>query len=113
MLMQYYVLDDQGNRYGPADLPTLNTWIRQGRIVPNTQILIENTGKVVPATMVPGIHLETAPGIGADPTQAMPRGLPGAPGPGPQGPGYGQSWQQPPGRGAFGGGGGFSGQNSF
>jgi hypothetical protein len=62
--MYYSVLDAQGNRYGPVDLPTLNQWVRDGRIVPATQILVESTQRVVPATMIPGLNLNLAPGHG-------------------------------------------------
>ena len=77
--MLYSVLDAHGNRYGPVDLPTLNQWVRDGRIVPATQILVEATQKVIPATMVPGLNLEQAPGYGLPPGQVQaPIGFPGA-----------------------------------
>lgn len=82
--MRYFVLDAQGNQYGPVDVPTLNQWVRDGRILPSTQILVENTGKVIPAQMVPGINLDLAPGIGLNPAGPgrvdpnMPKGFPGA-----------------------------------
>ena len=62
----------------------LNQWVRDGRIMPNTQILVENTGKVIPAQMVPGLNLDMAPGIGlnpagpARPDPNIPQGFPGS-----------------------------------
>lgn len=82
--MRYYVLDAQGNQYGPADVPTLNQWVRDGRILPATQILVETTGKVIPAQMVPGLNLDLAPGLGLNPAgpsrsdPSVPLGFPGA-----------------------------------
>lgn len=62
--MRVFVLDQTGNRYGPVDIATLNQWVRDGRVIADTQIMIESTGKVVPASLVPGINLDMAPGAG-------------------------------------------------
>jgi hypothetical protein len=40
----YYVIAQDGNRYGPADIPTLQQWVREGRIAPNTTLEDEVTG---------------------------------------------------------------------
>ncbi|MBI1757380.1 MAG: hypothetical protein HYR64_09775 [Fimbriimonas ginsengisoli] len=61
--MRYYVLDPQGNRYGPADLPLLNLWVREGRIVPTTMLVSEATGQQISASQVPGLALHVAPGV--------------------------------------------------
>lgn len=43
--MRYFVLDDTGGEYGPADLPTLQEWVRQNRIAPHTRLRSETTGE--------------------------------------------------------------------
>lgn len=100
--MRYYVLDGQGNQYGPVDVPTLNQWVRDGRIMPSTQILVEATGKVISAQMVPGLKLDMAPGLGlnpAGPLNSDPNRPMGFPGSSPQAPMTGY----PRASGAFGG----------
>jgi hypothetical protein len=78
--MLYSVLDAHGNRYGPVDLATLNQWVRDGRIVPSTQIVVESTQRVVAASMVPGLLLGGAPGLGPTYDPQAPIGFPGAQG---------------------------------
>ncbi len=52
--MAYYVLGPGGAKHGPAELHTLNDWIAQGRIVPET--LIEDMGGTkVPARAIRGL----------------------------------------------------------
>lgn len=34
--MRYFVISLDGQKYGPADIPTLQRWIDEGRILPNT-----------------------------------------------------------------------------
>lgn len=51
--MAYYVLDDQGNRYGPADDLTLQEWVHQGRIDEKTVLENEESGVRLPAIQVP------------------------------------------------------------
>lgn len=97
--MRYFVLDAQGNQYGPVDVPTMNEWVRQGRIMPHTQILVESTGKVIEAQRVPGLNLDLAPGLGLNPGGPIrndpnrPVGFPGVQSP----------YNMPPSSGAFGG----------
>ena len=53
--MQYYVIGPDGNKYGPADVPTLKQWVAENRI--NAQSMLEdfNTGQRVQAGSVPGL----------------------------------------------------------
>ncbi|MCS6950501.1 MAG: DUF4190 domain-containing protein [bacterium] len=61
--MGYYVIAHDGNRYGPADIETLQQWVREGRIAPNTTLEDEYTGTQIRANLLPELsHLfPTAP----------------------------------------------------
>lgn len=59
--MRYYVLDIQGNRFGPADISLLNEWAAQGRIAPNTVLIDESTGVQLVATQLQGLALPMHP----------------------------------------------------
>jgi hypothetical protein len=50
--VRYFVLDDTGSEYGPADLPTLQEWVRQNRIAPHTRLRNETTGESVMAVEI-------------------------------------------------------------
>lgn len=54
--MRYFVLTDDGHKYGPADVQTLNQWIAENRIVPMQMVEEEGTGARVAAQRVPGIY---------------------------------------------------------
>ena len=43
--MQYFVIDQQGRRYGPATIDTLNAWIREGRLNVTSIVEEASTGK--------------------------------------------------------------------
>lgn len=60
--MQYFVIAPDGQKYGPADVPTLNSWITEGRLLPDTQLQDTATGAVMAAAMVPGLQFPMAPG---------------------------------------------------
>jgi len=49
----YYVIAQDGDRYGPADIPTLQQWVREGRIAPNTTLEDEVTGTQIRASLLP------------------------------------------------------------
>lgn len=51
----YWVIAADGQRYGPADLPTLRQWCQEGRVTPETQVVdpIDNVAK--PARSIPEI----------------------------------------------------------
>jgi hypothetical protein len=51
--MGYYVIAHDGNRYGPADISTLQQWVREGRIAPNTTLEDEFTGTQIRASLLP------------------------------------------------------------
>ena len=51
--MGYYVIAQDGDRYGPADIPTLQQWVREGRIAPNTTLEDEVTGTQIRASLLP------------------------------------------------------------
>src|SRR5262249_47995622 len=44
VLMRYYVLTQTGERYGPADIETLQSWAQQGRIAAHTVLVEAETG---------------------------------------------------------------------
>jgi len=56
--MRYFVIADDGAKYGPADIQTLNEWIRDGRILPSTLIEEEGSGARLAASSVAGLTFE-------------------------------------------------------
>lgn len=92
--MLYYVQGTDGKFYGPADLPTLNQWAVEGRILADTVLVDQTTNKQTPARNVPGLqhHFQLAPPPpGGPPQPSQPGPQPGQP----QGQQY-QQYQQPP-----------------
>lgn len=59
--MGYYVLGDQGQKYGPADVATLNLWISEGRVLPSTLLEDETSGLRSSATAVRGLQFPATP----------------------------------------------------
>lgn len=57
--MKYFVIAPDGNKYGPADLATLNAWIAEGRLTPG-QMLEDELGTRTPASAVPGLNFPSA-----------------------------------------------------
>lgn len=53
--MQYLVIGPDGQEYGPADIPTLQTWAQDNRLRPDSQLRDFNSGMVTTAGQVPGI----------------------------------------------------------
>jgi len=97
--MQFNVIAADGNKYGPVDLNTLNSWAVEGRVVAGTDIEDLTSGQTLKAASVPGIML---PGQVAPPPpgpyvqQQNPYGQP-QPGPyGQPGAQPGGQWSQPP-----------------
>jgi len=81
--MNYFVLDDAGNPYGPADEALLRQWVQEGRIQPNTTIRDTTTGTAMLASAVPGLF------VGGGPFGAPPASNPySSPQPGGPVPGY-------------------------
>lgn len=68
--MQYYVIGPDGNKYGPADVPTLKTWVAENRLTPESMLEDFNTGQRMPASAVPGL-IEGQPTASAQPGPAM------------------------------------------
>jgi hypothetical protein len=58
--MNYYVIGDQGQKYGPADIVVLNQWAQQGRITASTVLEDTQTGMRVSALQVPGLQMAPA-----------------------------------------------------
>jgi hypothetical protein len=54
--VRYYVVANDGQKYGPADIDLLNEWIRDGRLTPDQVLEEDATGRQVPATDVPGLR---------------------------------------------------------
>ena len=103
----YYVIAQDGQRYGPVDLATLNQWANDNRVVPTTTL--ESTdGQRLEASSVPGIVFPTTgvgpgygqPGVGVSAPGASGFGAPGmgasgyAPYPHAQGMMYGDNGQK-------------------
>jgi hypothetical protein len=53
--MNYYVIAADGQKYGPADVPTLNQWAQEGRLLTTSMLEDASTGERISATSVPGI----------------------------------------------------------
>ncbi len=80
-MARYFVLASDGQKYGPADVLTLNAWIGEGRLTEAMIVEEEGTGVRMPATAIPGIAFRPMGG-------SVP-----PPGPGP----YGGAFSQAPG----------------
>jgi hypothetical protein len=59
--MGYYVLGEQGQKYGPADLATLNEWVTEGRVLPGTMLEDATSGARVMASSVAGLRFAQSP----------------------------------------------------
>jgi hypothetical protein len=54
--MGYYVLGDQGQKYGPADVATLNQWVAEGRVLATSMLEDETSGTRMAASAVRGLQ---------------------------------------------------------
>ncbi|MFQ3586708.1 MAG: CD225/dispanin family protein [Fimbriimonadaceae bacterium] len=61
MASRYYVVGEDGQKYGPADLVSLNRWIREGRLLPSMFLEEELTGMRVAAGMLSGLDFGGMP----------------------------------------------------
>ena len=61
--MNYFVIAADGQKYGPADVATLNHWAQEGRVLPTSMLEDAATGARIPATSV-GINFPPAAGGG-------------------------------------------------
>jgi hypothetical protein len=100
--MLYYVITDDGNRYGPADVETLSGWIAEGRLLPTTLLEEEGSGARIAASAVPGLNFPPPPmaAPGAPPSagaSSNPYSAPGgaAPGSSPYSAPPGAQYQRP------------------
>ena len=59
--MQYYVLSHDGQKYGPSDLETLQQWVNENRILPDTQLEESDTGNKIAASSISELKF-SAPG---------------------------------------------------
>lgn len=99
---QYFIIDGP-NRYGPADLATLNQWAAEGRLHANMMFEELSTSRRLRANEIPGLNSgqaapaqdvlapQPAPQVEAAPSQ------PQQPYAAPAAPNYGQQYAQPPG----------------
>ncbi len=70
--MNYFVVDQtSGQKYGPADLATLNQWVVEGRVTPTTMLEDAATGQQVLASSVPGLSLGVPPSTAPPPAAAQ------------------------------------------
>ncbi|MGV3618609.1 MAG: hypothetical protein ACO1SV_25075 [Fimbriimonas sp.] len=58
--MRYFVIGDQGQKYGPSDTAGLNQWIGEGRLLPTTILEEETSGMRSAASAVPGLQFAPA-----------------------------------------------------
>ena len=60
-MIKYFVIAADGQKYGPADVPTLNTWIAEGRLQPTTMLQEANSSVQVEAHGVPALKFTARP----------------------------------------------------
>lgn len=58
--MNYFVIAADGQKYGPADVQTLNHWAQEGRVLATSMLEDAATGARIPATSVSGINFPLA-----------------------------------------------------
>ena len=59
--MNYYVVAEDGQKYGPADVNTLNQWAQEGRLQPTSILEDVTTGARLHASQIVGINFHIAP----------------------------------------------------
>lgn len=101
--MQYYVEGTDGKEYGPVDFQTLQDWVTERRVLPDTTIRDALAGLTLPARQVSGLFPEVDSSMGtgmADAPPSQPYGSgevpPGHYGQGsPEGQAYYDKWALP------------------
>ena len=53
--MRYFVVAEDGSKYGPADVKLLNAWIAEGRLLPVMTLHEEGTNHPVTAASIDGL----------------------------------------------------------
>jgi len=68
IVMDYLVIGADGKEYGPVDVATLAEWARADRVRPNSTVKETATGRMLPASQVPGLFqpLAAPPTAGQD-----------------------------------------------
>jgi len=61
--MAFFVIAHNGQKYGPADLPTLNQWASEGRVLPTTMLEDSVTGARGVAQGIPGLSFLPPPAV--------------------------------------------------
>ncbi len=69
-MIKYFVVASDGQKYGPADVATLNHWIGEGRLHPNTMLVEEGTDMQVQASGVPALKFVAPPAPAQSPPPA-------------------------------------------
>lgn len=75
--MPYFVIGDDGQKYGPADIATLNQWIAENRLLPTQMLEDAESGVRMAASAVQGLVF---PPTGPAPGQPYQQPQPGGPG---------------------------------
>ncbi|MHB8637542.1 MAG: hypothetical protein ACYC96_13820 [Fimbriimonadaceae bacterium] len=61
MAPEYFVIGPNGQRFGPAPVATLNQWIQEGRVAPQTLLQDAATGAQVVARALPALNFVPQP----------------------------------------------------
>lgn len=70
--MTYFVVLPTGEKYGPADVQTLQQWVQEGRVKPEAMLQDAVTGQYITANQVPGLQFgPPAAGFSAPPNYAQ------------------------------------------
>ena len=48
-MVYYFIIAEDGNRYGPADIDTLVQWAHEGRVVESTVLIERGTERQITA----------------------------------------------------------------
>ena len=88
-MIRYFVIAADGQKYGPADVATLNNWIAEGRLQSQSLLQEENSSLQVEARGVPALKFVPRT-VGTIPTPP-----PAPQTPGPSSPGFGNPYDAP------------------
>ncbi len=69
--MRYFVVSEDGSKYGPADVGLLNEWIGEGRLLPVMILHEEGTNHPVTAASIDGLDFYSLEPKGATAANAM------------------------------------------
>lgn len=74
-MVYYFVIAEDGSRYGPADIDTLVRWTREGRIIESTLLIERGTERQLTASEITAIAAELRRAFGGAGV-AIERGVP-------------------------------------